>query len=136
MESSFLGDLELRYYQSDKILAINWPAFIDIYSKEFREAIVLLFKLIKKVNIIKLLLNTGETIPVNEKFIPEDLLELVRKVLMDVQLQKIARVETTDTLWEINLLQVINYLKQVLNLQFDIAFFPAQENALSWLRAN
>jgi len=43
MESSFLGDIELRYYQSDKILAINWPAFIDIYSKEFRDTVVLFF---------------------------------------------------------------------------------------------
>jgi len=133
MESSFLGDIELRYYQSDKILAINWPAFIDIYSKEFRDAVVLFFKLLKKVNILKLLLNTGENTSAYEKFIPEDLLDLIRKVMADVELEKLARVETTDTLWEINLMQVINYLKQVLDLHFEVAFFPVQESALNWL---
>jgi len=43
MESSFIGDIELRYYQSDKILAINWLAFIDLYSKEFRDTVMLFF---------------------------------------------------------------------------------------------
>ena len=134
MESSFLGEIELRYYQSDKILAINWPSFIDIYSKEFRDTVILFFKLIKKVNILKLLLNTGENTNTIEKFIPEDLIDLIRKVLADAELEKVARVETTDMLWEINLMQVINYLQQVLNLHFDVAFFPTQDIALNWLR--
>jgi len=62
------------------------------------------------------------------------LLDLIRKVLADAKLEKLARVELTDILWEINLMQVIDYLKQVLNLHFDVAFFPAQETALNWLR--
>ena len=134
MGSSFLDDIELRYYQSDKILAINWPAFIDIYSKEFKETVVLFFKLIKEVNILKLLLNSGDNTNNIEKFIPEELLDLIRKVLADTKLEKLARVESTDVLWEINLMQVIDYLKQVLNLHFDVAFFAAQETALNWLR--
>ena len=81
MESSFLGEIDLRYYQSDKILAINWPSFIDIYSKEFRDTVILFFKLIKKVNILKLLLNTGENTNTIEKIILEDLIDLIRKVL-------------------------------------------------------
>ena len=83
-----------------------------------------------------LLLITGENTSTIEKFLPEYLPDLIRKVLADVGLEKVARVKTIDTFWEISLIPVINYLKQVLNLHFDVAFFPAQESALTWLREN
>ncbi|PIQ20915.1 MAG: hypothetical protein COW65_12165 [Cytophagales bacterium CG18_big_fil_WC_8_21_14_2_50_42_9] len=54
----------------------------------------------------------------------------------DTELEKFARIETTDTLWKINLIQVIDYLKQVLNSHFEVAFSQLRKLLFPGLEKN
>jgi len=128
---TLINPAKMYTYQlkSDIILA-SWAYELSVESMEFLNSVKELFQFAKELNLKKILIDSGT--PAGG-VLTEDVMLLIQESIVNVAAEKIALLETSDFHWDNNLLQFFKYLKNFLQLSYEVRLFSNKQKALDWL---
>src|SRR5688572_25983438 len=114
------------------VLVVQWPDFQKFSLEEIGEAFHLLVDHIKRYDVKKLLIDSGKT---NTDVNNQEYLALIYqlgKALKNTRLAKVARVETTNAVWEGQLSGDIDKLRTDYQSLIEYQNFDRIEAAQAW----
>ena len=122
--------MQLNYNPAENILAVKWRDELSVESEVFSETIVTLFDKIKENKVAKLIVDSGK--PAGG-VLTEGVINFLIQNIPGSTLQFIALLESTDYLWDQNLLQVINLLIYTHQLPVSVKLVRNKTAAEEWL---
>jgi hypothetical protein len=117
--------------RGDVILA-SWDDNLSAESEAFFDSIKHLIQFAAERNLKKICIDSGK--PAGG-ILTEDVMLLVQKSIVKIEVDKIALLESCDFHWDNNLFQFLQYLKTYLQLYFEVRLFNNKSVALEWLGA-
>jgi hypothetical protein len=111
------------------MLSVKWSDELSVESIQFQESIVSLFSTIVEKNIINLIVDSGN--PAGGVLTEEVISHFIQHI-PNTPLRNIAILESTDYLWDNNLLQVIKLLITNYNLPIAVELVKGSKAASKW----
>jgi hypothetical protein len=108
----------------------SWSDDLSSESEAFFNSINYLFKVAADNKVKKVFIDCG--VPAGGT-LTEGVINFVEASITGLELEKIAVLESIDYHWDNNLMQLLQYLKQALNLSFQAKLFTLKKQALEWL---
>ncbi|MFC5272294.1 hypothetical protein [Adhaeribacter terreus] len=120
------------YKVRGEVILASWHNDLRAESVEFFDSIKHLIQFATEHNLKKIFIDSGK--PAGG-ILTEDVMLLVQKSIVKIEVDKIALLESSDFHWDNNLFQFLQYLKSYLQLYFEVRLFNSKDAALQWLGA-
>lgn len=124
------NDMQLTFNAADNILAVKWRDELSVESALFSETIVALFNTIKEKQISKLIIDSGK--PAGG-VLTDGVINYFIQNIPGTTIRYVALLESTDYLWDQNLLQVLNLLIDTHQIPVSVNLVQNKANAEEWL---
>lgn len=121
--------MAMVYDENTGILSVKWSDELSVESSQFQETMISLFSTIVQKNVINLIVDSGTP---SGGVLTEDVISHFVQHIPHTPLQHIAILESTDYLWDYNLLQVIKLLVANYDLPIAVELVKGSAAASKW----
>ncbi|WP_299705724.1 hypothetical protein [uncultured Pontibacter sp.] len=121
--------MTMVYEENTGIMSVKWSDELSVESGQFQETMVSLFSTIVEKNVSNLIVDSGT--PAGGVLTEEVISRFIQHI-PNTPLRNIAILESTDYLWDYNLLQVIKLLISNYDLPIAVELMKGSAAAAKW----
>jgi uncharacterized protein YodC (DUF2158 family) len=119
----------VEYEESTGVLSVKWSDELSVESSQFRETIVSLFSTIVQKKVVSLIVDSGT--PAGGVLTEQVISQFIQHI-PGTPLRNIAILESSDYLWDCNLVQVIKLLVSNYDLPIAVELMKGSAAARKW----
>ncbi|MBD1398938.1 hypothetical protein H9Q13_17340 [Pontibacter sp. JH31] len=120
----------VEYEESTGILSVKWSDELSVESSHFQETIASLFGTIIDKKVVSLIVDSGTP---SGGVLTEQVISQFIQHIPGTPLRNIAILESTDYLWDYNLVQVIKLLVSSYDLPIAVELMKGSAAARKWI---